>query len=282
LEKHPVNVTTTSAKQHAILFQCPDNPGGRRLILLHGAGIAGELTWTYVVNYLQGWSEILVPDLAGMGGSSFHDVEKPTAEDYARQISELIEKLDWWDADMAGYSFGGTVAAELLKEHSFELLFLLEPAWLASNDPEHLQQKSAVYADLSSRFAADDEAAYIDFLNTVSPNRRPNNAADRIAVKRLKTNQQGLVQALWAVSDSLTRYEQRYLDWTADMAGLSMVGENSSPDMYERQQRLEAESSDWVAQQIRGADHSLVFTHPKQVARLMNDRLAMLLGELGE
>ncbi len=282
MEKHPVNVSTASADQHAIIYKCPDNPNGRKLILLHGAGIAGELTWTYVVNYLQGWSEILVPDLAGMGGSTFKGVDQPMAQDYARQIEELIDKLDWWDADIAGYSFGGTVVGELLKTHSFPLIYLLEPAWLAGNDAEHLVERQERYAGLSERFGAGDDAAYIDFLNAVSPNRRANAMADKVAIKRLKTNANGLRQALHAVSESLGSQQEYYLNWVSEIPGLSMVGENSSPDMYARQQRLEQESADWVSQLIPGADHSLVFTHPKQVARLMNDRLSMLLADLGE
>ncbi|WP_221795016.1 alpha/beta fold hydrolase [Oceanobacter mangrovi] len=282
MEKHPINVRTEIADQHALLFQCPNNPGGRRLILIHGAGIAGELTWTYVVNYLEGWSEILVPDLAGMGGSRFHGLTQPTAKDYATQMEQLIDKLDWWDADIAGYSFGGTVTVELLKKHSFNLLYLLEPAWLAGDSASHLIEKRQRYAGLSERLASGDESAYLDFLDAVSPNRRSNPTADKIAIKRLKTNEQGLVEALHAVSESLASQQDYYLNWVSDLPGLSMVGENSSPDMYVRQQRLEQESPDWIAQQIAGADHSLVFTHPKQVARLMNERLKLLLADLGE
>ena len=39
----------------------------RRLVLLHGAGLAGDLTWRLVVNYLTEWDEVLIPDLPGMG-----------------------------------------------------------------------------------------------------------------------------------------------------------------------------------------------------------------------
>tara|TARA_R110000868_G_scaffold65534_9_gene195944 strand:- start:18340 stop:19173 length:834 start_codon:yes stop_codon:yes gene_type:complete len=277
VEKHPVNIRTASVNQHALLLQCANNPGGRRLVLLHGAGIAGELTWTYVANYLAGWSEILIPDFAGMGKSSFLHCVKPTVDDYAGQIDELLTALDWWDADIAGYSFGGMVTTELVKQHAFGLLYLLEPALLSGNDAAGLLAREARYAGLEQRFLDGDEGAYLDFLDAVSPNRRRNPTADRVAVKRLQVNQQGLCQALGAVSESLGRQREYYLDWTSPLPGMSLVGELSSPDMQQRQQRLEQQSPDWIAQGIAGADHSLVFTHPKQVARLMNDRLAMLI-----
>ncbi|MDO6681023.1 MULTISPECIES: alpha/beta fold hydrolase [unclassified Oceanobacter] len=281
MEKHPVNLRTTRVNQHALLLQSTSpstsQAGHRRLVLLHGAGIAGELTWTYVANYLDGWSEILIPDFAGMGKSSFIDCDKPTINDYAQQIEELLTALDWWDTDLVGYSFGGMVATELVKRHAFGLLYLLEPALLSGDDAAGLQDKEARYAALAQRFRQGDDGAYRDFLDVVSPNRRRNPTADKVAMKRLQANRPGLSQALGAVSESLGRQQAYYLDWTSPLPGMSLVGELSAPEMKQRQLRLEQQSSDWIAQGVAGADHSLVFTHPKQVARLMNDRLALAL-----
>ncbi|WP_315983179.1 hypothetical protein [Aliamphritea spongicola] len=35
--------------------------------MLHGAGVAGEDTWQALLAQLDMWSEVLVPDLRGMG-----------------------------------------------------------------------------------------------------------------------------------------------------------------------------------------------------------------------
>lgn len=285
MEKHPFNIRTASANQHGLIWKFPANPGGRRLLLLHGAGIAGELTWTYVANYLEGWSEIMVPDFAGMGRSSFHDCPAPTIADYARQIHELLDAFDWQHMDIAGYSFGGMVTETLIREPGrFDLCYLLEPALLSGDDAEALVAKANTYIGLSAWLQREPEAnePFLAFLDAVSPFRRKNAAADRVAIGRLRGTVTGMCQALDAVNTNLLGHTDYFVNWTAPLPGMSMVGELGLPAMHLRQQRLERESNDWVTQLIRGADHSLVFTHPKQVARLMNERLQMALADGGQ
>ena len=65
MEKHQINCRTASCQQHALLLQYPslrETSAPRRLLLLHGAGVPGEVTWTYVANYLHEWDEVLIPD----------------------------------------------------------------------------------------------------------------------------------------------------------------------------------------------------------------------------
>ncbi len=277
LEYHPFNIHTDIALQHGMIFRNADASTDRRLVLLHGAGIAGELTWTYVVNYLKSWEEILVVDFAGMGKSIFHDVCSPTLDDYATQVAQLLEALDWQEFDLAGYSFGGMVTTRLIKEHSgIDLCFLLEPALLSGTTPDSLLAKASRYRNMADHLDQnpDDREMYLQFLDIVSPKRRASAASDRIAVNRLKPNQVGFCQALRAVSGVIASDPEALLNWVSPLPGMSFVGALSSDEMQVRQQQLEQASADWFGQVIAGADHSLVFTHPKQVARLMDERLS--------
>ena len=120
----------------------------------------------------------------------------------------------------------------------------------------------------------DDREMYLQFLDIVSPKRRASAASDRIAVNRLKPNQVGFCQALRAVSGVIASDPEALLNWVSPLPGMSFVGALSSDEMQVRQQQLEQASADWFGQVIAGADHSLVFTHPKQVARLMDERLS--------
>ena len=63
----------------------------RSLLLLHGAGVAGELTWAFIINYLEHWDEILVPDLLGMGESYFDsaDSQSFSIEDICNTLLSL-------------------------------------------------------------------------------------------------------------------------------------------------------------------------------------------------
>lgn len=251
--------------------------------MLHGAGIAGEMTWTYVANYLKSWEEVLVVDFAGMGKSAFHDCEAPALDDYVTQITELLSALDWQIFDLAGYSFGGMVTSRLVYEHpGVELCFLLEPALLSGTTSDSLLDKARRYRNMADWLDQhpNDQEMYRQFLDIVSPKRRANAASDRIAISRLKPNQVGFCQALRAVSDTIESSPEALLNWQSPKPGMSFVGALSSDEMRARQQQLEAGNPEWFGQVINGADHSLVFTHPKPVARLMDERLAMLLESL--
>ena len=46
---------------------------GHRLLLLHGGGVDGRITWSGILPYLANWNEILVPDLRGTGKTRFPD-----------------------------------------------------------------------------------------------------------------------------------------------------------------------------------------------------------------
>ena len=283
MEHHPFNIRTAIAHQHGMIYRSSDATTRRRLVLLHGAGIAGEMTWTYVVNYLKSWEEVLVVDFAGMGKSAFHDCEAPTLNEYVVQISELLSALDWQTFDLAGYSFGGMITSRLVYEHpGVGLCFLLEPALLSGTTPESLLDKAQRYRTMADWLDQhpNDQAMYRQFLDIVSPKRRANVASDRIAISRLKPNQVGFCQALRAVSETIESSPEALLNWQSPKPGMSFVGALSSDEMRLRQQQLEASNPDWFGQVINGADHSLVFTHPKPVARLMDERLTLLLEAL--
>ncbi len=59
-------------------YSHPEVSTGRRLLLVHGAGVAGRYTWEVLQHFLTGWSEILVPDLRGAGDTqSLEALEHP-------------------------------------------------------------------------------------------------------------------------------------------------------------------------------------------------------------
>ena len=286
MEKHQINFDTLTCHQHGWLFQYPKTSenSGRRLVLLHGAGVAGEVTWTYIANYLDQWQELLIVDLAGMGGSFFHRTLKPVANDYALQVAELLEALDWLEFDLAGYSFGGMVSLKLLENfyHGLcgkdfdQLLFLIEPAMLFSSDNLELLHKADEYAGIASAVKAtsDDVDLYRRFLDSVSPRRKPNPMADQLTMQRLQENSVGFAAALDAVADNLQAEAERYTKWHSPYSGISFVGGLSVEQMKHRHQLLADSSDDWQYVEVPSSDHSLVFTKPRTIAKAMNQRRA--------
>ncbi|MAS25283.1 MAG: hypothetical protein CMI08_12080 [Oceanospirillaceae bacterium] len=276
MDKHPLNLTTASAIQHALVIQKPrlrTDGELRRLVLLHGAGVAGEVTWMYLVNYLEEWDEILIPDFAGMGKSRFLDNGEPVVNDYARQIQELLIRINWSRVDIAGYSFGGMVTHALAETgQPVNNVYLLEPAMLFSGDKTELNAKAGTYADISAAILSGnaDDNTFLKFLDSVSPARPANSAVDQMTINRLKENRDGFALSLNAVSVEIMQRADYFLSWQAPWSGVSFVGGLTPAYMHERHQQLAETSSDWRYESVAGADHSLVFTKPRTIARAMN------------
>ncbi len=276
MEKIQVNISTQSARQHAIIARHSNEEqgvSGKRMLLLHGAGVPGELTWTYLANYLRGWDELLIPDIAGMGRSEFLANPAPRLEDFTRQIEELLHALDWHEFDICGYSFGVMIAHQLLsKAFSTELCFLIEPAMLFSSDHRLIMRKASDYLTVSDQVLArpDDSQPYLDFLNSVSPHRPDNPQADRLTVDRLMQNSSGFACALRSVSQALLNHQVEFSQWVAPVRGISFAGELSPASMHGRHRLLAEQSPDWQYIVVPGADHSLAFTKPRFIAKAMS------------
>ncbi|APR67239.1 alpha/beta fold hydrolase [Thalassolituus oleivorans] len=276
MEHHPINIRTAVADTHAALLQYPhESKKHRRLVLLHGAGVAGELTWTFIANYLSEWDEVLIPDLPGMGASKFIGHKPwPVVADYVEAIRELLVALDWDCFDIAGYSFGGLVTADLLGDFTIGHCFLIEPAMLFSGDAVELRQRGEEYIRVAEHIAEapDDSVPFFEFLDLVSPHRLKRGRADEITVQRLMGESQGFAQALHAVSDALLRGAGIFTRWMPKVSGASFVGELSYASMHGRHRLLAENANDWTYYAVPNADHSLVFMKPRWIARHMNER----------
>lgn len=270
-----LSFTTDTCQQHLCIFRNDKAPQQRRLMLLHGAGVGGELTWTFVAHYLTQWSEIYVPDLAGMGQAGFLNNSQPQLQDYAQQLDELCEylKLSAHDFDYAGYSFGGMLLEHWLRNQNYAgLVFLIEPAMLFSGYCSQVLDKAQNYSKVAQAIFAgtDNHQTYKLFLDSVSPNRADDSKADELTIQRLQDNPQGFAQALAAITQKLEDDCHYYTDWQAPWVGASFVGGLSWPVMHQRHQYLAQHSQSWHYEVVPNADHSLVFTRPRSIARVMN------------
>lgn len=255
----------------------------RRLLLLHGAGVAGELTWSFVANYLQGWDEILIPDLPAMGDSSFNSqidltvfIQKEGGfQLYLDTVLKLLEHLKWSDFSLAGYSFGGLLSLHLQDHYSLRSLALIEPASLLSLSALHLEKRGSIYLEMGRRIISspDNAAGFLKFLNVVSPASQLDNATSSVAIKRLMANPLGLAYGVMAVGDALQANASSYIGWSSDVPGCSFVGGLSGDPMKERHQKLALDSKNWLYHEVPNTDHGLIYTRPRQIARLMDASL---------
>ncbi|WP_191602926.1 alpha/beta fold hydrolase [Marinomonas algicola] len=260
-------------------------PKGSCLLLLHGAGVGGELTWESMIPYLTRWETILVPDLKGMGKShALSGEEEPfTAKSLAEDMSHLLDYLEWQQFDVVGYSLGGLVTL-LLNQLNIEKglplikkMALLEPATLDRENLLELQGLRNKYraASRTIRETGDVELGIAHFMDGVSPNRRKHPVAEKTTKTRLAHRPFGFAFALDSVTDlvddfvSKPHLRQVMLESTQEV--LLFSGGISHKSLILHYDLLEQQLNGWRHVIIAGADHSLPFQKPRQVGQILNE-----------
>lgn len=258
----------------------------RRLVLLHGGGVAGKLTWEGIIAHLGHWSEILVPDLRGSGDTHHPDRREHgfEVEEAAGDIVALAAHLGYANFDLGGYSYGGLVAMVLktLLPQAVEKTYLLEPALLGRHSEAEMVQSRdlLLHAAVHLKHPEKVEEGLELFLDAVSPTRSRGSRNEEIVRQRLSHRPAGLACAIECVSRAAKRLDRAWL--IAAQAHVSnFVGERSSPEIYRLCREIAATRDDWICHRIQGADHALPFQKPEAIARHMNADLATYLGGQG-
>lgn len=97
------------------------------VLIIHGLGIEGKFQWYKQLKLLSSHYRVIMPNLLSFGNSrSFH--RQYSIEDQVKAIQLLADELQLTGFDVMGISYGGLVAAELvrLEEHSFRKLLLMD------------------------------------------------------------------------------------------------------------------------------------------------------------
>ena len=259
---------------HYHLYRNPQAPA-RRLVMLHGGGVAGKLTWENIIVHLNAWSEILVPDLRGAGDTHYptqgeHPFE---IEEVAHDMSALVGHLGYTTFDLAGYSFGGLVAMvfKTLLPQAVQNTFLFEPALLATrSQAEQIAIRERMLdAALYLKNPQTLEQGLQMFLDAVSPNRSRGSPSEEIVKSRLAHRAAGLACAVESVSHAAKRLNRDSL--IAAQANVCVfIGGRSHPEIYQMCQEISASRTDWRCHLIQGTDHALPFQKPLAIAKLMN------------
>jgi len=82
---------------------------GRPIVLLHGAYMTIDLNWSQLIPELSKKRKVIAVELQGHGHTPFSDRNLSRAT-LARDVEGVMDYLKIDSADVAGYSFGGSVA----------------------------------------------------------------------------------------------------------------------------------------------------------------------------
>lgn len=259
------------------LYRHPTQTNGQRLVLLHGAGVAGVDTWGALINCLDQWQEVLVPDLRGMGETVSPDGAEVafTADTLVADLSALADHLSWWSFDLGGYSLGGMVAMLFKQQRSDRVAkqFLLEPALLdrpSWQETVTLRQRYAQTAELLR--TPSSREGIRNFLDTISPNRKTAAQAEELAITRLALRPEGFANALDCVSQAIHHINREALV-AAQGDVSSFIGGLSVEPMHQYHRDMAEGLPNWHYFLVPGTDHSLPFQKPRQVAKVMDQEV---------
>lgn len=280
--KHPYNLSVQHLHlpdQHISyrLYKHPDPQRSRRLVMLHGAGVAGEDTWAAISGMVTGWGEILVPDQRGTGQTRYPDGEEHafTVNELVNDLSALVDHLGWWQFDLAGYSMGGMVALlykqrchdRVQKQYLLEAAVLDRPCWESTVTLRQQYTEAAVHLR-----GASAETGIKAFLDTISPNRKLAPQAELLTIQRLGQRPLGFANALNCVTTAINELDRESLV-AAQGDVTSFIGGHSVDLMHQYHRDLAERLPNWHYFMVPGTDHSLPFQKPRQIARIMDAEL---------
>jgi len=256
------------------LYRRHDNDNQRCILLLHGAGVAGVDTWSYIIAKLTQWQYILVPDLRGMGETVSHCKGELafSVEELVEDMHSLVSKRGWGSFDLAGYSLGALVSMLYKQRYSSQVRqqYLLEPGLFDCidwNDSKNLRaQYAQAVIDLRNNQAL---TGVTNFLNTISPQRKRFQKTEDIVIGRLLKRRLGFANALQSVNDLALSLDRKQL--VLDQGNVvSIIGGLSVESMHQYHQQLAKNLPHWQYISIKGCDHSLPYQKPRQIAAILN------------
>nr|WP_239090159.1 alpha/beta hydrolase [Marinomonas ostreistagni] len=262
------------------MIEIPNSKTDRACVMIHGAGVAGQLTYEPMLEHLNYWRWVLVPDLNGMGESYFQGQQEApvTIESLSADIQALLAHLNWQQFDLIGYSLGGLVALHVQAHlanaaQQARRLVLMEPASLERECEETLAKVRQRYRKASQtiRETGDVELGIAHFMDGVSPNRRKHPVAEQMTQSRLAHRPIGFSYALDAVTDWAERVYQtpelRTELFEAAPQVLLFSGALSHELLRQHYDVLAERYPAWQHVSVSGCDHSLPFQKPRQIAR---------------
>ncbi len=287
---HPFQISTHRLQlpdQHLNyrIYRNPALPTERRLVLLHGAGVAGRDTWEMLIAFLGHWREVLVPDQRGTGATVAPDGQEHPfrAHDLMLDLGAIVDYLGWWRFDLGGYSMGGLVSLLYKQAHPQRVAkqFLLESAVLDRPCWETTVQLRQRYSEAAQHLRSAETATGIrNFLDAISPNRRVTPQSENLTISRLGQRPQGFANALDCVTDAINQLDREALV-AAQGDVTSFIGGHSVDLMHQYHRALAERLPNWHYFLVAGTDHSLPFQKPRQIAKVFNSEMERFISLSG-
>lgn len=239
---------------------------GEPLLLVHGLMLSGEM-FEPVLDAFARRRRVIVPDLRGHG-RSFGLPGPYTAERMSEDLAGILDECGVARADVLGYSRGGSIAQRFARDHPNRTRRLVLVCSYATHSLSLLARTENRLLLWAVRLLGTGGAARILALLSALP--RPGGKALSpgrarwLAGVYASSKEQAAIGAVRAVS----RFDSR--DWLGQISCPTLVV-CGSDDLLVPRDRCEALAMDIDGaslRTVRGAGHTLPFTHQEQLVEL--------------
>jgi pimeloyl-ACP methyl ester carboxylesterase len=268
-------------------FSPSASPSARKIILIHGAGCPAIGVAPLALNLTATGNHVVAYDLWGHGLSST-PLAPHTSALFHAQLLELLSFLKWDTFHILGFSFGGSVAATFAALHPnvIESVTLVAGAGLGRKSNRGWWQNLVFQGGWGLEYLS--RKKIMAFINGSNPKVQPdwkerllNGEVDSVVVETWsRENHKGHV----ASAVSMFRYGSAF-DAQDSYERLAKTGVKALVVLGEKDVVAEPEQTKkellklgWVGEIkiIEGATHSIVRTHVREVAELVEPFLKSL------
>lgn len=263
---------------------------GPLILLVHGLGGSTE-NWDVTGPLLTDSGRVAAVDLVGFGDSAPGD-RRPSVEDNARLVAEVVDILGYDDATLVGNSMGGLVSMIVAVEHASRVdrLVLLNPALPVSRRrPPDLEVLTKLIGPLvpgigvpafrvyRAAHSPEEETAETLRMIAADPETVPDWARDRLTdANRRRRSHEWAIPSFLEADRSIARYVLRprrfnRLIHRISAPTLLVHGSEDRLVSVDSARWAAAQRPDWTYEEMEGVGHVPMLEAAEWFAELVTD-----------
>jgi len=249
------------------LLHFTERGAGPPLLLVHGLMVTGEMFGPFLEHFAARY-RVIVPDLRGHGRS--RELPPPyTVPQLASDLSDLLQHLHIDSTATLGYSQGGAIAQQLALDHPYRCSRLILACTYAFNMATVREQLEGRMAPLLLKVLSMKQFARIVFSRGLS--QLSTDRAEWLA-GLMADQDRTLMMSAWKAAMSFDS-RSRLAEIRCPTLVVAASNDRAVPLHHARMLVNGIAASRLIV--VDNSDHTLIWTHEEELARIVNDFLAL-------
>jgi 3-oxoadipate enol-lactonase len=263
----PTEAAMTSGPASAELPYFTEHGSGPPLLLVHGLMVSGEM-FEPVIEHLQARHRVIVPDLRGHGRS--RALAPPyTAAQLASDLSRLLDHLGIGTTAVLGYSQGGAIAQQMVLDHPERCDRLVLACTYAFNMTTARERLEGSLMPLVVRVLG--MRRFARFVVSQGAKNLGKERADWL-VELMADQDRRLMVTAWRQAMAFDS-RRRLAEIACPTLVVAGARDRGVPIHHARMLRDGIPGAQLAI--VEGADHALIWTHPGELLRVVDEFLAV-------